>query len=276
MVHTLGVASEISQPRKIVNELLTRELSQLSLGHFDNPQGLYPLLACESPALQKSAYELLHRQIPDNQEQVSLDVALTKGYIVKLPEELLSLIISAPTSSSFTTASFYSLMPVPLRSYLLSWMLVFDHWTNASYKVQVEYAESIKEGMYLKGLLDFTFDYLISRRSKPVDASKFEVESYSLDSEDSPDKDTQWFLIHLYYRSLKHLPTLAKSWWRDDSSRQLQISVEEWTEKYVRRLPLERESSTIESANPQSVDIPIRYPSGTFHRFHLDPYSRHR
>ena len=200
-------------------------------------------MACESTALQQSAYEILHQQIPADQEQVSLNSALTKGYAAKLPEELLSLIITAPASNNLTATSLRSSMPTSLRSYLLSWMLIFDHWTNASYKVQVEYTECIKEGTYLTGLLGFTFDVLVNRRSKPLDASQFDVESYILDAEDSPDKDTQWLLIHLYYRSLKHLPALAKSWWRDDTSRQLQISVEEWTGKYVRHSSLTENKS---------------------------------
>ena len=192
-------------------------------------------MACESTALQHSAYEILHRIIPSSQEHVSLDAALTKSYTATLPEELLSLILAAPYANT-SAGTLHHNLSLSLRSYLLSWSLVFGHWTNASYKVRADYVDCIKEGTYLQNLLSFTFASLISGRARPVDASKFDVESYTIGMQDSPDMDIQWLLIHLYYLSLKHVPTLCKSWWRDDSSRSLQRPVESWTEKFVSNL----------------------------------------
>ena len=226
------VTDETHQPRRIINEVLSRQLSKFIPSRVSDPSDLYPIIACESAALQKSAYEMLHQLIPSNQEQVSLDAALSKSYTARLPEELLSLIIAAP-DSNMSIRSLHSTTLLPLHSYLLSWILVFDHWTNASFKVRADYVECIKEGAYLKSLLSLTFAFLISERARPVDASKFDVESYTAGIQDSLDKDVQWLLIHLYYLTLKHLPTLSKAWWRDDSSRSLQRPVESWTEKHV-------------------------------------------
>ena len=212
---------------------MARQLSKISPGHITAQQELYPTLACESSALQQAAYGLLHQQIPSSQEQVSLEAALSKTYIAKLPEELLSLILAAPSLESVATANLQRGIPFPLRTYLLSWSLLFDHWTNASYKVQTDYAVSLKEGTFLKDFLDFTFQYLITGRPRPVDASRFDIVSYTPDMEDSPEKDTQWMLVHLYYLCLKHLPSLSKIWWRDECQRHLQRPVEAWTEKYV-------------------------------------------
>ena len=221
------------QPRRIVNELLTRLLSRLSAIQIDDPPALYHIIASESAVLQQCAYELLHRQILEQQEQVSIDAALSENSKVELPEELSSLILAAPTMRSLVDTTFLRTIPLTLRSYLLSWKLVFDHWTNASYKVQTDYADCIKEGKYLRGLMDFTFDFLIASRPKPVDASRFDIESYTLNMEESPEKETQWLLIHLYYLCLKHLPALSMAWWRDNSPRHLSRPVEAWTENYV-------------------------------------------
>ena len=220
------------QPRRIINELLARHLLKFAPRQVSNPEDLYPIMACESAALQQSAYEMLHQLIPSNQEQISLDAALSKSYIAKLPEELLSLVLASP-DPNLTNGTLRSNTMLPLRSYLLSWVLVFDHWSNASYKVRADYVDGIKEGAYLKSLLSLIFACLISERARPVDASKFDVESYTAGLQDSPDRDVQWLLIHLYYSSLKHLPTLSKAWWRNESSRSLQRPVETWTEKYV-------------------------------------------
>lgn len=161
-----------------------------------------------------------------------MDMALSKED-AKLPDELLSLVLEAPKFESLADANFTRTMPLDLRGYLFSWKLIFDHFTNASYKVKTDYAENIKSGAYLDGLLVFIFDFLGHSKNKPVDASRFEITSYTPDMEESPQKDTQWLLVHLYYLALRHLPTLSKSWWMGCQNRQTVLAVETWTEKYV-------------------------------------------
>lgn len=197
---------------------------------------LYPVVASESLALQQSAYNILHTHIHKQQEQVSLDKALTKDLVVKLPEELLSLILAPPDEDALAEMSFERSIPAVLRRHFLSWKLVYDHWNNASYPVQADYANSLKEGTYLNGLLDFSFRYLITERSRPVDASKFDILKSSPKEGESPEIATQYYLVHLYTLSLTLIPNLTKTWWRDSTSRQTMIAVESWTEKYVRPL----------------------------------------
>lgn len=237
MVNVLKILQHLPDdshdPRKIVNELLARLIFKAK--NIISPKSsseLFPILASESIALQRAAYEILHFQIPKEQEEISVEKALSKDYTAKLPEELLSLIIEGPTQDSIADATFKRTMPPILQGYMLSWHLVFDHWNGASDAVKNDYVNSIKEGSYIHGLLHFASDFLITSRTRPVDASKFEVETYR-PGEDAPEKDAQWFLIHLYYLALKHLPTLSKTWWRDHTSRQSQTLVESWTEKYI-------------------------------------------
>lgn len=220
----------------MVNALLTRQLLKSpanSINRID-AKVLYPLLTCKSSHIPHAAFHLLHRKIPAEQEQVSLEAVLAKTDDSRLPEELISLILEPPTLER--TEHTYSSTGLPVdfgRSYLLGWKLVFDHWSNASYTVQSNYVRNIKEGDCLSQLLDLIFEILIGSRPKPCDASKYEIESYMPDFEDSPEKDLHWLLIHLYYLSLKHLPALSKAWWRDHCTRQLQKPVEAWTQKYV-------------------------------------------
>ena len=219
-------------PRRIVNHLLAGQLKAFTHHSTSQALDLYPALASESLSLQRSAFEILHRSIPETQEQASLDKALTKDFVAKLPEELLSLILAAPDMDVLAVASFENHLPATLQSYLLSWKLVYDHWTNSSSRVKADYANCLKDGTYVQTLLDFATNLLITKRSKPVNASQFDIESYHLDTL-KPETETHWLLIHLYYLSLKHLPNLSKAWWRDTTSRQTVVSVEAWTEKYV-------------------------------------------
>jgi len=225
---------------------------------FEDIEILFPVLASESTALQETAYELLHNQIPSVQEQQSLEKALNKDNRGKLPEELLSLILAPPSMEVLAEANFDRAVPSSLRSYLLSWKLTFDHWMNASYNLQADYVNCLKEGSYVKDLLDLSFGFLITSRLKPVDASIFDIEAYTPNIE-PPEKDTHWLLIHLYYLCLRRLPSLTKIWWRDMTTRQTNIAVEAWTEKYISRLIISSELSTIKEWAPEQAtgDTPL-------------------
>jgi hypothetical protein len=203
------------------------------LQHLDSAEELYPLLYVESQPVQQTAFDILHKQIPAAQEQISIDVALSKT-TARLPEELLSLIIEAPTVAALADVDFDRSIPLSLRGYLLSWLLVFDHIEHASFKVKNDYIEHIKEGDYLPGLLDFTFDFLGHAHNKPVDISKLDVTTYTPDTE-SPKQDTQWLLTHLYYLTLLHTPSLTKSWFNalTSRSRAIAVTLEPWTEKHI-------------------------------------------
>ena len=194
---------------------------------------LYAVLGSESSALQLAAYHILHYQIPNAQGQISVDKALEKEFYAKLPDELLSLIVVGPSPSELNEADLAIYEPHALRGYLLSWKLVFDHWTNSSDKIKVDYAAALKEEPYLQRLLDFAYQTLIRNRPKPFDASTLEISSFVPDTLKTFNEETYELLVHLYYLSLKHLPSLCRSWWRDTILRQSALAVETWTEKHV-------------------------------------------
>ena len=92
------------------------------------------MLYVESLAVQQTAFDILRKMIPAAQEQISVEAALDKS-TAQLPEELLSLILDAPTMAALVDASFVRTMPLPLRGYLLSWLLVFDHLQHAVWRL---------------------------------------------------------------------------------------------------------------------------------------------
>lgn len=128
--HSQHFPDEFHQPLKMVNEVLARQISKVPLKHLDSAEELYPLLYVESQPVQQTAFDILHKQIPAAQEQISIDAALSKT-TARLPEELLSLIIEAPTVAALAEVNFDRAVPLSLRGYLLSWLLVFDHLEHA-------------------------------------------------------------------------------------------------------------------------------------------------
>lgn len=231
--HSQHFPDEFHQPLKMVNEVLARQIAKIPLQHLDSADELYPLLYVESQPVQQTAFDILHKQIPAAQEQISIDAALSKT-TARLPEELLSLIIEAPTVAALADVNFDRSVPLSLRGYLLSWLLVFDHIEHASFKVKNDYIDHIKEGDHLPGLLDFTFDFLGHAHNKPIDVSRLDVTTYTPDTE-SPKSDVQWLLTHLYYLTLLHTPSLTKAWFNalTSRSRAIAVTLEPWTEKHI-------------------------------------------
>lgn len=226
------VADEAHQPLQVTNELLAREIGLLNSKSLKDADELYPLIYAPSRSIQSAAFTLLHKAIPAAQEQISFDAALDNKP-ARLPDELLSLLLEAPTLESLPDAPFDRTMPSQLQSYLYSWRLFFDHFNGSSYRVKNDYIDQLKDGAYLSGLLGLAFDFLGHTRGRPVDASKFDIQNYIPDTEPTPEKDVQWLLIHLYFCALTHLPSSVKSYYLDIHSRQTSQAVDSWTAKYI-------------------------------------------
>lgn len=67
-----------TQPLEIVDAMLCREIDKLPPRQIPEIGDIFPLLTSESRDIQSAAFGLLHRAIPDRQEQKSVDVLLNK------------------------------------------------------------------------------------------------------------------------------------------------------------------------------------------------------
>ncbi|XHG07096.1 hypothetical protein AWENTII_010256 [Aspergillus wentii] len=219
-------------PRDVTVGLLCRLVNTIPVEKLEDVNRIFPLLTAQSRVIQCGAYIVLHRYIPSIQEQVSFNVALSKS-TVSLPDELMSLLLEAPTMESIASSHGDDKIWTTIRSYLLSWKVVFDHFSNASLPVQENYVSNIKENDSLIPLLEFMFDFLQKSNEKVIDASKFDIRSFELDQSETSEKETQWILVHLYFLCLKHLSNMTKNWWLDAKKR-IKGPVETWTEKFVR------------------------------------------
>ncbi|GAD98073.1 RING zinc finger protein [Paecilomyces variotii No. 5] len=236
-LHKIDSSATFHQPQNATADLLCRLISRTPIDNLESVGEIFSLLNAQSRGIQKAAYEVLHRYIPKTQEQVSFDVALSKS-AATLPDELVSLLLEPPTMDSISASYGEERTWISLRSYLLSWKLVFDHFSNASLTVQENYATNIKDNGSLIPLLEFTFDFLQKSHGKLTDASKFDVRFFEPYESETSEKEIQWLLVHLYFLSLKHLPNITKAWWID-SKKRIKGPVEEWTEKFISPLIIE-------------------------------------
>lgn len=260
-----GVSDESHQPLMVTNQLLCRQVSQLPAKQIEALQDtndLYPLMLTQSRAIQQAAFNVLHVKVPSIQEKISFDAALDNR-TAQLPDELLSLILDPPTLDSLADASFDRNMPLGLQGYLYSWRLLFDHFANSSYKVKSDYIEQLKDGTYLPGLLSLVLDFLGHTRGKPVDASRFNVQDYQPDQEETPERDVQYLLSHLFFLALTHLPSLVKSYYLDIRSRQTSLAVESWTAKYISPIIVTSSLEAVSEWNEKSAKDDPEYDKWT-------------
>jgi hypothetical protein len=67
-----------SVPLGIVNGILCREVEKIPVSRIPQTEELFGLVASESRDIQTAAFKLLHKKIPADQEQKSVDVLLDK------------------------------------------------------------------------------------------------------------------------------------------------------------------------------------------------------
>lgn len=67
-----------SQPLSIVDGMLCREVEKISIDGIPEPEELFGLVSSESRDIQTAAFSLLHRKIPADQQQKSIDALLDK------------------------------------------------------------------------------------------------------------------------------------------------------------------------------------------------------
>lgn len=88
------------------------------------------MLSAQTDGIQRAAYGVLHRVIPKLQEKVSFNAALSNK-VASLPDELLSLLLEAPTIDIMSHLPVTGNVWLGVRCYLLSWKIVFDHFALA-------------------------------------------------------------------------------------------------------------------------------------------------
>jgi hypothetical protein len=76
--------SKESLPLSYTDDLLAREVTKIPLGHIkDKLSEFYPLVASDYRMVQSAAFDVLHRALPEAQQQISIDAVLEKKGLVQ-------------------------------------------------------------------------------------------------------------------------------------------------------------------------------------------------
>lgn len=229
--------SRKSQPQEIVDALLCREVAKIPSDYLKDLSELYSLVASDSRENQTAGFNLLHRALPAVQKEMAYDLLLEKKQ-AKLPDELTSLLLDAPTLEAYPEEELVQ-FPSPIRSYLLSWKLVFDAYSGAVHKARGDFTEDLKTNGAIEPLMQFMFDVLGHSAASPINLDKEgltadDIQNYDINIADSlpEEKNMHWLLVHLFYLTLQYAPGLFKSWFLDCRSKQTKIAIEPWMTKY--------------------------------------------
>ncbi|KAG6007338.1 hypothetical protein E4U21_006149 [Claviceps maximensis] len=253
-----------SQPVTIVDGMLCREIEKISIDRIPEPEELFGLVSSESRHIQTAAFSLLHRKIPADQQQKSIDALLNKTD-ARLPDELLSLFLDPPALDNYSDEALFD-FPASIRSYLLSWKLVFDTYGSSQFKIRDDYTQHLKSERLVVPLLDFMFDVLGHSVGQPLNLDKENIGpdqicNYDVmlaESSETGEQSLHWLLVHLFYLTLKFIPGLFRAWYIDCRSKQTKIAVGPWTTKYfspiIVRETLESVEAWVKEQPPPSGD----------------------
>ena len=220
------------QPLEITIALLVRQVQGLKFDHLEDILELYPLLSSGYRDIQGASYGMIRRSLPAIEEERSIEAVLSKAP-THLPEELLSLLLDAPSRDAFIDAiESTDAIWINIRRYLLSWKVVFEHFSSASSLVRGSFVIDVKDYGHLDHFLAFACGLLRISSGKPIDAAKFNVTDFCLDDATTLEKEASWLAIHVYYLSLLHLPGLCKTWWIEQKNR-IKTPLENWSQKHI-------------------------------------------
>ncbi|CAA7268465.1 unnamed protein product [Cyclocybe aegerita] len=252
-IRDLGVlgndsGKSLSAPRSACRELVLSIVQHLPESLID--QNTLPkmchLIEDPSPKVQKMAYELLRTAARKRTEYFVIEAGVDTESVVKptLPEELLE-IVQREVNFGFVgqgagegegarkgqggEGEGMEEQGENVFGYLLGWMLVFDLFQDASFKVKSSYIEQLRNldvivGHFIPAFLSILrLDHgqggglIKAFKLEPWGVDRFYIELYNPGSPHA----LRVLTAHVYYRALLTVPSLVHAWVLDTKDRQL-------------------------------------------------------
>ncbi|KAF8955512.1 hypothetical protein BDZ97DRAFT_1764791 [Flammula alnicola] len=225
-----------SVPRSLCRELVLSIVQHLpsSLIDQDTLPKMRHLIEDPSVPVQKMAYQLLKAAAQKRTEYFVIEAGVDTEAIVHatLPPELLDILrremhfgYDTEVAEDDRGAQGQSLF-----GYLLGWMLVFDLFQDASFKVKSSYIEQL---IYLNVVLDHFIPCFLGGLVKAFKLDIWVVDQfYAHLYEPGIPHAIPVLAAHVYYRALLTIPSLIHAWVLDCKDRQLANAVTTYTSTY--------------------------------------------
>ncbi|EUC55355.1 E3 ubiquitin-protein ligase listerin, putative [Rhizoctonia solani AG-3 Rhs1AP] len=141
---------------------------------------------------------------------------------------------------------------------LLAWWLVLDFFDNASLKVKQGYLDQLRKLSLVKSsLLPCLFGLLNIGvvGEKPFNLAPWSVNEFYLSFYDQSSACAQNVLAaHIYFKSLKAIPGLIRTWYSECQDRQLSASISAYTKAYFSPVLISQELEQFRSSAASASD----------------------
>ncbi|CAG8707712.1 28909_t:CDS:10, partial [Gigaspora margarita] len=230
---------------------------------FNKKDELYALLLIPHEGIQKCAYKLSHVLVSEKVLRLSEELEFLgtsdESISVQLDQGLKTLLIEMQQSDHLNlihTSNPNSIIVHKTFGYLLAWMLIFDHFNNATLKFKSQLILCIKEIDITSKFCYKIFETLgLGGQTTPYNLSKWDIREFYIEAFELQYSAALGFPLlcaHLYYRSLRHIPSIVRTWWSECKKRQLSIGVDSYTEKYFSPIIIQGQLDMLQSEDVKS------------------------
>ncbi|GME77761.1 unnamed protein product [Ambrosiozyma monospora] len=198
----------VYQPIILVNQILSRVVTRVIPPDKikDQYENLYKFVGSRSFDIQRTVVSLLRSFIPEIQDALVVETTLSKPSVdsddedgCKLPSILIDNIKTIEFEDYLENEDH-----AQVYSYLWSWLLILDHFSNITQKIRQDYITHLGEDC-IHDFLTFIFKELNGKRLSIFDEDQSLVTTYTI-PEDETDfqDDLNKLLVNLIYLSMKH------------------------------------------------------------------------
>jgi len=168
-----------------------------------------------------------------------------------LPDSLLSIATRTPKAINEFKFTDNDVNSHKILGYLLSWMLILEHFNDATFELKSVYTTQFRQQnnllnnfmILVSGILN------IGKNEQAFDISNWTVDEFDIETFEPNDISICVLSAHLYWKALKNISSLVRIWWNELKNRQLSLSIEQYTKNYITPLLVSNEMNSVISTD---------------------------
>lgn len=197
---------------------------------------LYSVLNTKNIEVLRIVVDLLHKMIPEVQDNLVVEFTLSKKRIneegesgIKLPEALIE-VIREPLGDYIEYEPEWR-----VYQYLWSWYLVMDHFKNITQQMRQDYISDLGDSR-ISEFLSFTFSEIDMAKFKLHEDEINYVKNYKFTDHDiiPYEEEVEKVLVNLIYEIMNNIGgTFAQQWFHSIKNKQVQNNIEKFVSKFI-------------------------------------------
>lgn len=149
-----------------------------------------------------------------------------------------------------------------LLGYLLAWSLLLtlmQQSLTAQEEIRESLHQTLRDSNAIQQLMAIVYHTLQLDEKKPaVDLHKWDCRDFDLFDADFEDSDSLLlFTANIYWQVLCIIPSLFRLWYTDIKSRQMQVNLDNFTQKYLSAYLIDRELESLKDASQLGDNMSI-------------------